>query len=161
MAIPEFTKPYQLEDAKNIDTSGEILVPNDYKATITDQILDRLETFRASMEASYPADYTTFNTDKYVGLLSTITSYLNDIPDNTEITYTASLDDIKAELELEIAADYPYTCAQCGGEGIIPTYQPDGTPTGDYVECPLCEGRSATEIQYKKDPADQNNYIPA
>jgi hypothetical protein len=161
MAIPEFTKPYQLEDAKNIDSSGEVTVPNTFKEPTITAVDEAIVDLMAALELDWPATYAEAE-PQFTALQSQVQTIMDSgIPDNTEVTYTASLDDIKEDLEIEIAADYPYTCAQCGGEGIIPTYQPDGTPTGDYMECPLCTGLGATEVQYKKDPADQNNYIPA
>lgn len=155
MAVPDYVKPYQLEDAKNIDASGSVMPDT---SALETYIQDRFNTYKADIFADYPPDYSAAEPG--------ITTLLNDIlahvsTDIPAVTYTASLEDVKQELETEIASERPYTCAQCAGEGVIPTYEPDGTPTGEYNECPLCTGFGATEVQYKKDPNDQNNYIPA
>lgn len=159
--MAEYVKPYQLEDAKTIEPSGEVVVPNTFKEPTMTAVDQAIVDLMTALDADWPASYTDA-LPQFTALQAEVQSIMDTgIPDNTEVTYSATLDDVKEALELEIAADNPYTCAQCSGDGLIPTYEPNGDPTGDFIQCPLCEGNGATPIQYKKDPNDQNNYIPA
>lgn len=52
----------------------------------------------------------------------------------------------------EVDTELTYPCPECGTTGLKPTYQPDGTPTGETEESTLCDGFGKTSVQYIRNP---------
>lgn len=161
MATIDFLKPYALELAKDVDGgTGEITSPNTEKADLISDIDGRLENMRAGMQADYPANYTDFYNDVYLGFKASVDARLDAIPDNNTVSYDTALEEVKQEYVLGVQEDRPYDCPQCGTEGLIPVYNPDGSDTGNLQECPTCSGYGYTVQQYKRNPYT-DNYILA
>lgn len=110
-----------------------------------------------------PADFPTLKTD-----IATATDNAIDGETATGVTYHDILDTIDEDYqqlaEDDVTTNPPaglsYTCPQCLTSGLAPIYNTDGSPTGETIECPTCEGYGKTAAQYILDP-NSKVYIEA
>lgn len=137
MALSDYPhlRPYHLDESEDLNPGGAITVDlttyRDTLRTNVDALIDTLIAAQPTWETELEALKVDINNQ-----IDT------DIPATVPVTFEDSLDEMKSVFATELAnEDYDYTCAKCGGAGLVPSYEDDGiTPTGDTIECDQCDG---------------------
>lgn len=159
MALPNNkVRQYHVVELKALyNTGGALNASNSYEAY--DQYTDRsnaITEINSLLDSSSLTDpeLTTLKSDIAAAITSNIGSAIN-VNMTTVLTQIES--DYNALVDAELAD--PKVCPECQGNGVHPTYNGNGSPTGNTIESALCNGWGKTDGQYILNPSARQ-YIP-
>lgn len=124
---------------------------------------DTLATGVKDLSDFIPADFPQLKTDVETATdaaidgLTAIDTTFHDILDTVAEDYQGLAE---SDTVTNPPSGLTFTCPQCLTTGLAPIYNPDGTATGETIQCPTCEGYGKTAVQYIIDP-NSKTYIVA